>query len=150
MFGHRKDKRVVVFRTVVLVVIVGCAVAFIAVQKKDSNAGPDTRVALAQCLTEKGTKMYGAYWCPHCQQQKKDIGKEAFKAVTYVECAIPGEPNSQTPACKEAGVTSYPTWIFPNGDRVTGELPLKTLAEKSGCTYEEPKASKADAPASNF
>jgi len=24
----------------------------------------------AQCLTDKGVKMYGAYWCPHCQAQK--------------------------------------------------------------------------------
>ena len=29
--------------------------------------------------------MYGAYWCPHCQAQKKVFG-ESFQYVPYVEC----------------------------------------------------------------
>ena len=27
--------------------------------------------SFAQCLTDDGVKMYGAWWCPHCQSQKK-------------------------------------------------------------------------------
>ncbi|MEY4722940.1 MAG: hypothetical protein RLZZ324_453 [Candidatus Parcubacteria bacterium] len=134
-FGHKRDKRAMIFRTAVLVVLVITAAAIALVRMEDKKAGPDLRIPLAQCLTEKGVKMYGAYWCPHCQQQKKDFGKEAFDKITYVECAIPGDPQSQTPACKDAGVTSYPTWVFPSGDRPTGEQPLKDLADKAGCPY---------------
>jgi thiol-disulfide isomerase/thioredoxin len=25
----------------------------------------------AKCLTDNGAKFYGAFWCPHCQAQKK-------------------------------------------------------------------------------
>src|SRR3989344_3569664 len=28
----------------------------------------------AQCLTDNGAKMFGAYWCPHCSDQKKMFG----------------------------------------------------------------------------
>lgn len=64
----------------------------------------------AKCLTEKGVKMYGAYWCSHCQNQKKAFG-DSFKYVTYIECA---DPNSQgqLEVCTKAGITGYPTWEF--------------------------------------
>ena len=39
----------------------------------------------AKCLTQKSVVMYGAYWCPHCQAQKKLFGS-SFKYVNYVEC----------------------------------------------------------------
>jgi len=29
----------------------------------------------AQCLKEKGSIFYGAFWCPHCQNQKTMFGK---------------------------------------------------------------------------
>lgn len=131
---QQKDRRALVFRTAVILVIVAVVGAIAAVKMQERNAGPDPRFELAQCLTDKGVKFYGAYWCPHCQKQKKDFGK-AFSKVTYVECAIQGSPQTQTPACKEAGITGYPTWTFENGDRLSGEQPLSDLAEKAGCTY---------------
>ena len=30
--------------------------------------------SFAQCLTSKGMKMYGAWWCPHCAEQKESFG----------------------------------------------------------------------------
>jgi Zn ribbon nucleic-acid-binding protein len=131
---QQKDKRAMIFRTVVLLVIVGAVGAFAAIKIQERNAGPDLRVGLAQCLTEKGVKMYGAYWCPHCQKQKKLFGK-AFSKVDYVECAIPGNPQAIVPACKDAGITGYPTWTFATGDRLSGEQPLAELASKAGCEY---------------
>ncbi len=123
------------FRIVLLVVILGVVGAFAAVRYSEKNAKPDHRDDLAQCLTDKGTKMYGAYWCPHCQQQKKAFGN-AFKKVTYVECAIPGDPQNQTQLCKDQDIKGYPTWIFPSGERVSGEQTLTTLAEKTGCDWK--------------
>jgi len=80
----------------------------------------------ATCLTEKEVTMYGAYWCPHCADQKELFGS-AFKNVNYVECT------EEIKTCLEKKVDGYPTWIFKNGERLVGKYPLETLAEKSGC-----------------
>jgi hypothetical protein len=130
------DRRMKVFRTAVILVIIGVVAVFAYVRHAEKPQGPDNRPALAECLTQKGVKMYGAYWCPHCAAQKKDFGS-AFEKVTYVECAVPGDPQAQTQACKDANVESYPTWIFPDGTRESGEQSLTSLADKAGCTYSE-------------
>lgn len=103
------------------------------------NTGKEN-VAFAQCLTEHGVKFYGAYWCPHCQAQKKLIGTEAMKEIDYVECAIPGNQSQQTQVCVDANIESYPTWEFANGSRQTGEMTFAQLADKTDC--ELPPASK--------
>lgn len=72
-----------------------------------STVTPDT---FAQCLTEAGMTFYGAYWCPHCQDQKAMFG-ESLQYVNYVECDAGGE-NAQPEACVAAGVEYYPTWIL--------------------------------------
>jgi rubredoxin len=135
----QKDKRALVFRIVVIAVLLGVVGAFAYTHYQESKT-PDHRGDLAQCLTDKGVKMYGAYWCPHCAAQKKDFGS-AFKQVSYVECAIPGDPSSQTQACKDKNITGYPTWIFPAHDgkdeeRTSGEQKLTDLAEKAGCDWK--------------
>jgi hypothetical protein len=87
--------------------------------------------AFAKCLNEKGAVFYGAFWCPHCQNQKTMFGKSA-KYLNYVECSTP-DGRSQLPVCQEAGIDGYPTWKFADGSRLTGEIPLGALAEKTGC-----------------
>lgn len=129
-----KDKRAITFRVIVIAVIVFVVGAIAYKKVSERSEGPDPRTPLAQCLTQKGVKFYGAYWCPHCAAQKKAFGK-AFSDVTYVECAVPGSPNTQTQECKDQDITGYPTWIFPDGSRVSGEQSLEDLAEKSGCEY---------------
>ncbi len=88
-------------------------------------------LALAQCLKDKGAVFYGAFWCPHCKAQKAEFG-DAVPALPYVECSNP-DGNSQTAICQQKGVQSYPTWIFPDGSRLTGEQTLEALAAKVGC-----------------
>lgn len=80
----------------------------------------------AQCIASKGITMYGAYWCPHCQDQKKLFG-DSFKYVPYVECT------EETDKCLAANIEGYPTWIFPDGSKVAGLQSLEELASKSGC-----------------
>lgn len=128
------DKRAIVFRAVVIAVIVFIAGAIAYGRFQEKNAPNDPRYAFAQCLTDKGVKFYGAYWCPHCQQQKKTFGA-AMKNITYIECAVPGDTTAQTQACKDANITGYPTWVFPDGSRESGEQRLTDLADKSGCAY---------------
>lgn len=89
----------------------------------------------AKCLTDKGVRMYGADWCPHCQNQKKLFGA-SFHFINYTECAVPGNPRQQAKACSDADVTGYPTWIFANGERIEGETTFGELAKKSECEYK--------------
>jgi len=82
--------------------------------------------SFAQCLAAKNIAMYGAYWCPHCQNEKKAFGS-SFKFVPYVECTQ--EPQK----CLAAGIQGYPTWVFPDGRRLVGEQGLEKLSQSSGC-----------------
>ncbi len=90
--------------------------------------------ALAQCLTDRGAKMYGAYWCTHCQNQKRLFGGSAAK-IKYIECSLPGG-QAQNQECNDAGIKSYPTWEFSDGNRVEGEMSLEALAEKTQCSLK--------------
>lgn len=87
----------------------------------------------AKCLTAKGVKMYGAYWCPHCADQKEEFGR-SFRYVNYVECAIKGS-KELTPACKAADVKHFPSWQFSlGGPLVEAVFPLQELSDKTGCS----------------
>jgi len=83
----------------------------------------------AKCLTEKGAAMYGASWCSHCKNQKKMFGS-SWQYVNYVECA--SSDGGQTQACKDKGITGYPTWDI-SGEFLSGEISLQVLSDKSGC-----------------
>lgn len=85
----------------------------------------------AKCLTDNDVKMYGAYWCPHCENNKKAFG-DSWKYITYVECAVEGQPQVQTTACTVAGIEGYPTWVI-KGEKYPGEQSLENLARLSGC-----------------
>lgn len=80
----------------------------------------------AQCLADKGIAMYGADWCPHCQNEKKAFGN-SFRLVPYVEC--PDDPQR----CLAIGINGYPTWVFPDGKKLVGEQGLEKLSQESGC-----------------
>lgn len=90
----------------------------------------EAEMALAKHLTATGAKNYGAYWCPHCYDQKQLFGKEAFAEVNYLECANDGA-NSQREACLAAGIQSFPTWEI-DGKFYPGTRTLGELAELSG------------------
>ena len=100
-----------------------------------TSGAPGQFDQLAQCLTDKGVKFYGASWCPHCAEQKRMFGN-SMKYVDYVECALPGNQRGQTKACDDAKIESYPTWVFPDGTRLTGEQLPKSLGEKAGCSVD--------------
>ncbi len=95
----------------------------------------EAETSLANHLSVIGAKMYGAYWCPHCHDQKQLFGKTAYREIPYVECAPDGK-NSQTALCQSVPeVTGFPTWEV-NGQFLSGSQSLQTLAEASG--YEGP------------
>lgn len=89
---------------------------------------------LAKCLTEKGMKFYGAYWCSWCKQQKELFGK-AVQYLPYIEC-IDEETDEMSAECEEAGIDGFPTWETPSGEKSSGFKTLEELSELSGCPLE--------------
>lgn len=85
----------------------------------------------AKCLSSKGARMYGAWWCPHCADQKETFGY-AFQYVNYTECSPEGQ-RIETEQCKQAGIKHFPTWRFADGSNTEGVLPLSQLSQKTGC-----------------
>ncbi|KAK9838441.1 hypothetical protein WJX84_009733 [Apatococcus fuscideae] len=57
------------------------------------ESSPANAPALAKRLREAGAKMYGAFWCTHCHDQKEEFGKEAMADFPYVECYPNGVHN---------------------------------------------------------
>lgn len=91
------------------------------------KAGPVSNLdGFARCLADKGLVMYGAYWCSHCQAQKKLFG-DSFQYVRYVECTV------DVKSCTDKGVNGYPTWISADGTRLEGEQTLQKLSEATSC-----------------
>lgn len=118
------------FRKLAIAVLIAAAFAtayYLGTRKRVSRLD-----GFAKCTATKGAKMYGLYWCPHCEEQK-EMFESAFRYVNYVECGIKGE-RKEEPSCVQAGVKQFPTWEFTGGERHEGTLPLTTLAQKTGCS----------------
>lgn len=88
-----------------------------------SDGSPES---LARCLKASGAKFYGSKSCGHCNRQKAMFGNAAGD-LPYVECT------ENQAACQAAGVTGYPTWVFKDGTKKSGAVPLETLKQLSGC-----------------
>ena len=115
--------------TIIIIIIIIVAGTIFFTAQNTSSPGPLD--SFAQCLKDKGAVFYGAFWCPHCQNQKKMFGHSA-RLLPYVECST-ADGQKQLPICTEKKITGYPTWTFTDGSRESGEVSLDTLAARSGC-----------------
>ena len=102
----------------------------------------EAEIALARHLTKVGVKEYGAYWCPHCYEQKQLFGKQAYKEINYIECSTDGK-NAQPQACKDAGVKYFPSWKI-NKELTSGVKKLDELADLT--KYQGPRNFKYTLP----
>ncbi|KAK2656903.1 hypothetical protein Ddye_009955 [Dipteronia dyeriana] len=86
-------------------------------------------LSLAKHLHAIGAKMYGAFWCSHCLEQKQAFGEEAAKQLDYVECFPNGyrKGTKIAKACADAKIEGFPTWVI-NGQVLSGEQELEDLA----------------------
>ena len=130
---RQKKKRVRLY-SIIGVVVAVVLVFFLFFSGSSAPTAPGKYDQFAQCLTEKGAKMYGAFWCPHCADQKKMFGS-SFKHVDYVECDPSGK-GARPQLCTKAGVKSYPTWVI-NGKQYVGAQQLEQLASVSGCELSQ-------------
>ena len=113
-------------------VVAGAVAAVFYLFIFSSVSAPENDLAeFAICLKDRGAVFYGAFWCSHCEAQKKEFGAAA-DSLPYIECSTP-DGNGQTAECRAKNITGYPTWEFADGSRESGELALETLAEKTGC-----------------
>lgn len=114
---------------VIATILFGVGLAFLLAPKRQDSLALDS---FARCLADQGITMYGADWCRHCQNEKKAFGN-SFSFVPYIEC--PDNPK----ACLAAGITGFPTWIFPDGKKLEGEQGLEKLSRESGCPLPDSK-----------
>lgn len=100
---------------------------------KQLNVIPLNPSTLAQCLSVKGIKIYGASPCAQCEAQKQLFG-EAWKYVDYIDCSDEQGVPIPKPQCRGMHLRTLPTWVFPNNNvRLESEVPLEKLEEISGC-----------------
>lgn len=124
------NRTIIVIEVIVFIaILVGAVVVFLP-EGESKNLD-----AFATCLKDKGLIFYGAFWCPHCQNQKELFGPSG-DLLPYVECSTP-DGKSQLPVCSDRQITGYPTWTYPDGSRESGEVSLERLAEKSGCALPQ-------------
>lgn len=119
-------KEYAIFGAITLVVLLG----IVGFTYRQNNA-PAKLDTFAECLKDKGAVFYGAFWCPHCQNQKEMFGR-SVRFLNYVECSTP-DGNAQLQICKDKKIDGYPTWEFADGSREGGEVALTKLAEKTKC-----------------
>ena len=107
----------------------GASTTNIATTSSSTAAVSGKYDAFAECLTKAGAAMYGASWCPHCQEQKSFFGS-SFQYIKYVECP------DNTQVCIDKGVQGYPTWIMGTSTKIYegfDDKTMKTLSQATGC-----------------
>jgi hypothetical protein len=119
------NKKNIVPIGIIAIVVIALAVLIVKPWQGSTPENPALE-AFGECLASKGATMYGAYWCPHCQDEKKALGA-GMKKVTYVECT------EQTALCAEKGIQGYPTWILGDGTRLEGQQGIEGLSRATGC-----------------
>ena len=94
----------------------------------EGESAPDL-VAFAKALTQAGTKYFTAAWCPHCNAQKAmfDDGANYLNAI---EVTNPDRTLNEVGTANN--ITSFPTWEFPDGTRISGLQTLQTISERAG------------------
>lgn len=130
----KNKKNVKIFILIIGLLILG-TIATVLLRSNGVPPGPGKYDDFATCLKDKGAVFYGAFWCTHCQSQKKLFGVSQ-KLLPYVECSTLDGQN-QTQACLDKKIESYPTWEFADGSRLNGEIPLQQLADKTSCALPQ-------------
>ncbi len=90
--------------------------------------------AVAEHISARGFKFYGASWCAHCQEQKSLFGSAAV-SLPYVECSKYGPNGPRTTECGLMKIQNYPTWIIDNR-RIERVISVERLIHLSGFSEE--------------
>lgn len=118
--------------TISLIVLVIAGILFFSSSDNKQAAVPSSEMdTFAQCISDSEAILYGAWWCPHCEEQREMFGvSEQF--LPYQECSLPNSKN-QNLICKKAEIQVYPTWIFRDGTKVEGSLSFDEISKHTNC-----------------
>jgi len=86
--------------------------------------------SFVQCLNESRFKIYGANWCPYCQELISMFGGYDIVNPIYVECTEYNE------VCNQENISMYPT-IKINGHVYHGERSIQAFSQETGCPAPE-------------
>ncbi len=86
-------------------------------------------VAFAKALSAAGVKFFGADWCPICNQQKA-LFEDGARFLPFIEVTNPDRTLNEVGIAN--GISTFPTWEFPDGSRATGLLSLNEISQRSG------------------
>ncbi|PIQ92004.1 MAG: hypothetical protein COV70_01520 [Parcubacteria group bacterium CG11_big_fil_rev_8_21_14_0_20_39_22] len=117
-----KNNLYLVVAIILSVIVVVTAVLY----KNNEVEGSEVTDEFVACLNKNEVVMYGAYWCPHCDNQKK-LFRDKWENVSYVECTE--DPN----LCIEKEIKGYPTWIIGDNKYLVGVQSMESLAQATGC-----------------
>ncbi|MES2930542.1 MAG: protein disulfide isomerase family protein [Patescibacteria group bacterium] len=124
----KKQTTFIVSVVVIILFVIGLGIFM----NKQSQA-PSKYDDFAKALTSGGAQFYGAFWCPHCKEQKELFGNAA-QYLPYVECSNPNQ--SVTQICKDEKIESYPTWKFKDGITLSSAQEPAVCAPKPGASGE--------------
>ncbi len=100
-----------------------------------TTVSSDRAMGVAKRLDAAGAKMYGAFWCSHCFEQKETLGAQAMMTGKfYVECFPDGWERGKQMAgvCLEplngqgTKLQGFPTWVI-RGKVVEGDKSVTEL-----------------------
>ena len=122
------------FAAIATPILIGLHLNYIGVIGAPPAVEDPAMRALAIHLADSGARMYGASWCPHCQEQKALFGPSA-RRLPYIECSTGAQGSPQTEVCRDAKIKIYPTWII-NGTRTEEVMTPQQLA--AAATFQLP------------
>ncbi|MFA5777873.1 MAG: thioredoxin domain-containing protein [Candidatus Paceibacterota bacterium] len=132
------NNNVKIFILIIGLLVLG-TVGTVLLRLNSTPPGPGKYDEFATCLKDKGAVFYGAFWCVHCQAQKKLFGSSQ-KLLPYVECST-ADGQGQTQICTDKKITGYPTWTLADGTQIPNEntagVTLETLAAKTSCVLPQ-------------
>lgn len=94
----------------------------------EGELAPDL-VAFAKALDAADVTFFGAAWCPSCNSQKQLFG-DGGQFLPFVE--VTKADRTLNPIGVAEGISTFPTWEFPDGSRATGLLTLDQISQRSG------------------
>lgn len=121
----------------IFIIVIVLLVGGLGIFMNRDTGGPAKYDVFAQALKASGAEFYGAFWCPHCQEQK-DLFGTSKKYLPYIECS--NTDNTPKQICLDNKIEGYPSWKFKDGitinsdkDPIICEIRTETLKEPEAC-----------------
>ena len=135
------EKNIKIFLLVIGLLILG-TVATVILRSNTTPAGPGKYDTFATCLKDKGAVFYGAFWCTHCQAQKKLFGS-SVKLLPYVECST-ADASGQTQACIDKKIVGYQLGNLWMGSVWTGKYHFNSWLIKLHARFAQAPARRVN------